>query len=248
MLGGLILLFSPRGLTSGLQLAFARVFSIPLSIGRNISLSARTEQQVEEVVSRREFNKLQNHLANVEAKLFEEQEKVKRLTGLYDRYGGTNARFVLADVISANVAKSRHELLINRGQKDGLSKGQFVLGDNSIIGAIAEASSNTARIQLLTDSQSKTAVQVRGAEAVLEGAGSNGLKVKLIPVKRKIKIGDDVYACKKPGLLDAAMKVGTVSACRRSDENPLLWDISVEPACEAVKLTDVAVIIIGSQK
>jgi rod shape-determining protein MreC len=247
MLGGLILLFSPRGLTSKIQLVFARVFSIPLSIGRNISLSAPTEQQREEVVSRREFNRLQNHLANVEAKLFEEQEKVKRLTGLYDRYGGNSARFVLADVISASIAKPRHELLINRGQKDGLSKGQFVLGDNSIIGAIAEVSSNTARIRLLTDSQSKIAVQVRGTEAVLEGA-SSGLKVKLVPVKRKIKIGDDVYACKKPGLLDSAMKVGTVSACRHSDENPLLWDISVEPACEAVKLTDVAVIIIDLKK
>ena len=43
MLGGLILLFSPQAVTSKFQFAFARFFRWPLSIGRNMPLSAKTE-------------------------------------------------------------------------------------------------------------------------------------------------------------------------------------------------------------
>ncbi|MHC4735435.1 MAG: hypothetical protein ACYTDW_13395, partial [Planctomycetota bacterium] len=42
MLTGLILLFAPQNLTNDLQFAFARIFRWPLTIGKNISLYART--------------------------------------------------------------------------------------------------------------------------------------------------------------------------------------------------------------
>jgi len=41
------------------------------------------------------------------------------------------------------------------------------------------------------------------------------------------------------------MKVGTVTKCDRDSDNPLLWDITVGPACNMEKLNDVAVIIMN---
>ena len=64
ILTGLIFLFIPQGATSKLQLGFARMFSLPLSMGRSISLSAYSGQPSSEVVSRSEYNMLRNHLAN----------------------------------------------------------------------------------------------------------------------------------------------------------------------------------------
>jgi len=250
MLAGFIFLFAPQNLTNKFQLAFARIFRWPLSIGRNISLSAHTQSArggLTDVVSRREYNKLQNHLANLTEQLYQKHQKVENLSGLRDRLPLKGAKLVLADVIREFIDGLRSEFIINRGENDGLAQGQFVLGDNSIIGTISYVSSRTALVKLVTDSTSKIAVKIAELNRVMQGTGSNSAKVQLLSIKHKVKIGDVVYASKKPGFLDAPMIIGTVAQCKRDDENPSLWDITVKPASDIERLNSVAVIIMNPQ-
>ncbi|MFA5238216.1 MAG: rod shape-determining protein MreC [Phycisphaerae bacterium] len=244
MLGGIIFLLAPQNVTSKFQFAFARIFSWPLSIGRNITLSARMEPGAADVVSRRKYDQLQNYLANVTEELNRERQKAEELSGLRNRHSLEGAGLMLADVITA----SADGFIINRGQNDGLQKGLFVLGDNSVIGTISDISPRTAKVELITETTSSTAVQMGELKTVLHGDGKNSAKVQLVSIKHKINIGDNVYACRKPGLLDAPIIIGTVAQCSRSGENPLLWDITVKPACNIQELTDVAVIIMNPQK
>jgi len=248
MLAGLIFLFTPQRLTNKFHFAFARIFSWPLSISRNISLSARTEQPLTDVVSRREYNKLQNHLMNVMKDLHQKQRKIEKLSGLYDRlYALEGAGLMVADVIRGSIDGLRNELIINRGEDDGLAQGQIVLGDNSVIGTISAVSSRTAEVKLITDSTSKIAVRIAelDVDRMMEGDGNNSAKIRLLSIKHKVKVGDIVYASKKPGFLDAPMITGTVSECRRDDESPSLWDVTVKPACDLERLNDVAVIVMN---
>jgi len=60
-----------------------------------------------------------------------------------------------------------------------------------------------------------------------------------------IKIGDIVYAQKRSGFLGTPVIVGTVAQCKSNDENPLLWDITVKPACDIESLRDVAIIVMN---
>jgi len=244
MLAGFIFLFAPQNLTNRLQFAFAHVFRWPLSMGRNISLSARAQPQLTDEVSRRKYNQLQNYLSNLTEELNQERQKVEKLSKLRNRRPLEGAGLMFADVITA----STDGLIINRGQNDGLQKGQFVLGGNSIIGTISDVSPRTAKVELITETTSNIAVEIAGLKAVIQGDGKDSAKVQLLSIKHKVKIGDNVYACKKPGLLDAAMIIGAVAQCKRDDENPLLWDITVKPACDIQKLSDVAVIIMNPQE
>jgi len=244
MLGGFIFLFAPQNLTSKFQFAFAHVFRWPLSIGRTITLSARTQPQLMDVVSRRKYDQLQNYLANLTEELNQERQKVEELSRLRNRRPLEGAGLMLAEVITA----STEGLIINRGQNDGLQKGQFVLGDNSIIGTISDVSPRTAKVELITKTTSNIAVEIGGLKTVIRGNGKNSAKVQLVSIKHKIKIGDNVYACKKPGLLDAPMIIGAVAQYKIDDENPLLWDITVKPACDIQKLTEAAVIIMNPQE
>ena len=155
------------------------------------------------------------------------------------------AKLMLADVITASIDGSHSELIINRGQDNGLAVGQFVLGDNSIIGTISNVSSRTAKVRLITDPTSKIAVKIRELKTIIQGGDKNLTKVQLLSIKHKVEVGDEVYARKKPGFLDAPMKTGTVIRCKRDDENPLLWDITVKPACDVEKVSDIAVIIMN---
>ena len=245
MLAGFIFLLAPQALTNNFQLTIARIFRRPLSIGRNISLSARTRQPFTDYISRRQYNRLQNHLANVIEQWNQEHEKVEKLSQLRDRLAWEGANVVLADVITISIDSLHSEFIIDRGEEDGLAKDQFVLGDNSIIGTISGVSSHTAKVRLITDPGSKIAVRIAGLNVsrIMQGDGGNLAKIKLLQISHKVKPGDEVYAEKRPGLLDNPMIVATVAECKIDDENPSLWDITVKPACQIDSLSDVAVIV-----
>ena len=248
MMTGVILLFAPADLTNKFQFAFARIFRWPLSIGKNISLSAHTEQPLQDVVSRREYNKLQNHLAYLTEELIQKQKKVEKLSGLRDRFSALEgANIVVADVIKTSIDGLQSGFIINRGKNEGIDKDQFVIGDNSIVGRISDVSAQTAKVKLITDPGSKIAVKVAGLviDMLMQGNGNNSAKIKLQKIKHEIRIGDVVSIQKAPGFLDAPMITGTVTKCERDGDNPLLWDITVGPACDLEKLNDIAVIIMN---
>ena len=252
LLTGLIFLFAPQRLTNKFQFAFVRVFCWPLTVGRDISLSAygfmaSAEGSHQDVVSRKRYDKLHNHLANVTEWLKQERHKVQKLSGLRNRTVWQGVRFVLADIITSTIDGLHSELIINRGEKDGLAVDQFVLANESIIGTIYKADTRTARVRLITDPASQIAVKIEGLnkDRILQGTGDNSAKVKLVPTKYRIEVGEVVHAQKKPGFLSTPVIVGTVAQCESNKDNPLLWDITVKPACDIEALTDVSVIVMN---
>ena len=252
MLSGLILLFAPQGLTGKIQLGFERVFRLPLSLGGDLALTAITEQTLGDMVPRREVNKLQIHINNLEARLRQQQESFRKLSVLYKRYDvWEGADFVLAEVITPNVKGTRNELTINYSRNASLAKDQFVLGDNSIIGTISDASAGTAHVRLFTDPKSAIRVKIGDLDVpmVLRGGGDNSAGISLVSTEHKVKVGDTVFASGAgTGFLNTPMTIGKVARCVKNRKNPLVWDITVAPACDIEKLEDVAVLIMNPQQ
>jgi rod shape-determining protein MreC len=244
MLGGLIVLFSPRAVTSKFQFAFARVFRWPLSVGRNMPLSAATEVSVQNEQTRKEAQ-YQNYIINLEEELRQKNQTLEQISGMRSRLRGLEgAQIMPVDIITASVEGKQCELIINRGSEDGLAKGLYVIGDNSVIGTITELAGRTAKVRLFTDPSSIVQVNITGLDLnmLMQGDGSNRAKIKLVPIKHKINIGDAVLVRKKPGWLDSAMIAGTVAECKRDSKTPGLWDVMVKPVCDTAKLNTVAVI------
>lgn len=250
MLTGLILLFAPQNLTNDLQFAFARIFRWPLTIGKNISLYARTKQPAPDE-NFDEKSRLENHIDNLWEQLRRQQEKIIELTGLRNRFPELEyAGFIMADVIQPFIDEKRSELTINRGQNDGLKKGLFVLGDNSIIGKISNVSPTNAKVTLFTDPASRIAVRIGNlnVDRLMQGRGKDEATIRLLPTKYKISVGDKVLARKDPGFLDVSMIIGVVASCKRDDRNPSMWDITVKPVCDIERLNSITVIIMNPQK
>jgi cell shape-determining protein MreC len=240
-LAGFIFLFSPKNMTNKLQFSFHRIFSWPLSIGRNISLSAGTRQPLGDVVSRDEYERLLNYLANVTQQRNDAQQNIEKLSKMRNKPAWERMGFVFADVITVSINDLRSELILNRGRDDGLAKGQFVLADNSIIGTISDVDAHTAKVRLFTDPKSITAVRIGGSDWLMQGNGNNLAKVEMI--KHKVKIGTEIMASKRPGFLDTPMIIGKVARCELNAQ-PLVWDIMVEPVCNIQKAENVAIIVI----
>ena len=252
MLTGLIFLFAPQRITGRFQFAFFRVFCRPLSIGRDVSVSASgimasAQGAPAESVSRTRYDKLHNRLANVTEWLKQERQKVETLSRMRNRPVWKGVKFVLADIITSTNDKLHSELIINRGSEDGLAVDQFVMAEDSIIGTICKTDSRTARVRLINDPASQIAVKIEGLskDRILQGSGGDSAKVKLLPTKYKVEAGEVVYAQKKPGYLSTPVIVGTVTQCESNKDNPLLWDITVKPACDIANLTEVSVIVMN---
>ena len=254
-LTGLMFLFAPQRLTSKFQFAFIRVFCWPLSMGRDISIStygfmASAEGSEDEVVSRERYDKLHNHLANVTEWLKQERKKVESLSGLRNRTVWQGVKFVLADIITSTIDGLHSELVINRGSQDGLAVGQYVLADESVIGTICKMDTRTAIVRLITNPVSQIAVKIEGLDKdrILQGTSNDSAKVKLLPTKYRVEVGVVVYAQKKPGFLSTPVIAGTVTQCESNKDNPLLWDITVKPACDIANLAEVSIIVMNPRK
>jgi cell shape-determining protein MreC len=251
ILAGFIFLFAPQNFTSKFQLAFVHIFRWPLIIGGDLALTAQTQQPLTGTVNRSETRYL-NYIANLEETLAQERKKFKKLDELYNTYVWEGTDFALADVITATVDGSRNELTIDCRKTTGLAKGQFVLGNESIIGTISDVFPliSKAKVELVTDPTSRIPVRIAGLKNIMKGimigSGNNSAKIEM--VKNEVEVGEKVFALKVPGFLDAPMIVGRVSECKRNQKNASLWDITVVPACNIEQLEDVAVIIMNPQK
>ncbi len=211
-------------------------------------MTAQTQQSLAGAVSRSETKYL-NYIASLEETLAQERKKFKKLYGLYNTHVWEGTDFALADIITkAPVDGSRNEFTIDCRKTTGLAKGQFVLGDESIIGTISDIfpQISKAEVKLVTDPTSIIPVKVAELKNIMKGCGNNTAKIEM--VKNKVEVGQNVFALKKPGFLDAPMIVGKVSECNRNQKNASLWDITVVPACNIEQLEDVAIIIMNPQK
>ena len=247
-LAGFILLFAPHKLTNNFQLAFAHVFRMPLNIGRSISLSSRVPQSPAEAFKQKE-TQYQNYIANLEEELRQEREKLDKLSAIRknNRRALEGAGLVYGEIITSTINKSRCELTINRGSDEGLAEGQYVLGDNSIIGVISQVWLRTATVRLITDPKSKIAAKISDLNVarIMEGNGENSAVIRLI--KSSSPKDTIVYADKTPGFLDSPLVSAKIVECTRNPQSPVLWNAIVKPACEITNLKDIAVIIMNPQ-
>lgn len=258
VLGGLIFLFSPASVTGRLQLAYARLFSWPLSVGRQVTVASRTaplneagrtldtHRQLQDKLAKlqAQHRKLRNHLANREAQLDEAQRKIDELARLRSIPEWNRMGFQQAGVISVT-GQAQSELMVDRGQDDGLAVGQYVLGDLSMIGVVSAVSAQTARIKLITDPTSRIPVRVEELDArgVMVGRGSGVAEISQVPAGRQARPGDRVYALNTPGFPSVPVVAAEVVDSRRDTDNPMLWSIRVRTVCDIANLTSVAVII-----
>jgi rod shape-determining protein MreC len=257
MLAALICLFLPENLTSRFHIAFLNLYKFTPSLGRSIPLaavapSASSDAQDDEQLSRNrrletEKKQLENHCANLWAELTAEHSKVESLSAMRARFPGlSGAGFVNADIV-AGFKGGDHRIMINRGQVDGIRKGQYVLADNSVVGLVHETQSRTSLVKLITDKELSIAVEIAGSKAVrlMKGMGKDCARIGMVPNKKHVKKGDAVYTYKNPGLLDVPMIVGNVAECKPDDDNPLLWDITVKPVVKLEELAGVTVVVMN---
>ncbi len=241
----------PHNVTTKFQFIFSSLFRFPLGTGRVIALAAQSPTHSNDVSIEdynellREKIKLRNHADTLVALLEQERSEKEELSKVSLLHAWGPHGLVPARVIQALLGSD--QIIINRGKHDKVVVGQFILADNAIVGSICALDRRQARGALITDKSSRIRVYIKSAQTnpmgLLCGLGNGTAKIPQVPTRHKVATGDPIHVQTKPGLLEVPVIVGRVSQCLPDESEPLVWDITVEPASDLGSLNRIHVIV-----
>jgi len=119
---------------------------------------------------------------------------------------------ISAAVISRSSGSWWQQLEINKGAKDGILKGQAVLGPGGLIGLIDSSTPLTSRVRLLTDPGHQIGVWIDRTKrhGILTGMGTNRPKLIFLNKNSLVEIGDAVTTSPASTLLPPNLVIGIV--------------------------------------
>lgn len=142
-------------------------------------------------------------------------------------------RVIVGEVVGVSPDPFSHEVIINKGQRDGLSAGQAVLDAHGLMGQVVQTSQLTSRVLLVSDSSHAVPVEVvrNGLRAILLGTGdADTLDLVHVPDTADIREGDLLVSSGLGGRFPRGYPVAEVSRITKEPGEPF---ISIEAAPKA---------------
>lgn len=124
--------------------------------------------------------------------LEQENRRLRDLLGASERLSD---RVSIAELLAVDLDPYRQEILINKGQRDGVFVGQPLVDAHGIMGQVVRVDRSNARAMLISDPSHALPVQVNrtGLRTLAVGNGNpNVLELRHIPLSADVELGDVV--------------------------------------------------------
>jgi len=235
-------------LESGLTYIFNPFFSGFYSFSTNVRTRVDEQmgrQELLETLKALEIERNQLIADNAKMKNLEnENETLRKYLNFFEE---TKYQSVMASVVSrAGSSSAGGELMINKGEKEGVASGLAVVNSQGIIvGKVAEAKEHVSLINLTTDSQCRLAAAVVNSDKTIGVTGGElGLTIKMeyIPQTENLQAGNIVATSGLEKGIPKGLVIGKIGEVRR--ESNELWQTAViEPLVNLNELTIVSVLL-----
>lgn len=137
-----------------------------------------------------------------------------RLKGLLELATTQVAPVATARLVGSSAASARRYAYLAIGRDKGLAPGMPVLSEKGVVGRVLEVAGRSARVMLLTDSESVLPVRRASDDVVAfaEGRGDGLLRIKLINLGlNPLKVGDLMVTSGAGGYYRPGIAVAVVS-------------------------------------
>jgi len=193
-----------------------------------------------------ENEKLKKRLEQLEAernRLLEAGATNRRLQQLLDFRSNLPAGSVTASIIANSASTWFQSCLLNKGNADGVRKGMAVVTPLGVVGQVVSATAHTAKVLLMTDSNSGVDVFVQRTRArgIVSGSLESGTIMKYVKRSEDIQIGDRLVTSGLDGVFPKGLLVGTVIKVRKQNLG-LFQYVEVMPAVNSAGTEEVLVV------
>lgn len=146
-------------------------------------------------------------------------------------------RVIVGEVVGVSPDPFSHEIVINKGSRDGVEVGQAILDANGLMGQVQQTSSFTSRVLLVSDSSHAVPVEVvrNGLRAILLGNGdTSALELVHVPDTADIREGDLLVSSGLGGRFPKGYPVAEVVRITKEPGEPFV-KIEATPLAELNK-------------
>lgn len=146
-------------------------------------------------------------------------EENRRLRELGDASSVVSGRRMIAQIMSVDLDPLRHRVLLNKGQSDGVFKGQPVLDAQGVFGQITQVGRYTSQAIMISDPEHSIPVRVNrsGLRTIAEGTGNlNKLNLPFLTGEADVKVGDLLIASGLGGVFPPGYPVAEISRVERN--------------------------------
>lgn len=141
----------------------------------------------------------------------------------------------LAELIGVNPDPFQHQIILGKGQKEGVFLGQPVLDARGVLGQVVDVSHYTCRVMLITDARHALPVEINrnGFRAIALGKGTmDELELEHVPDTADVRVGDLLVSSGLGGRFPYGYPVATVTSVVRDPGRPF----SIVKATPAARL------------
>jgi rod shape-determining protein MreC len=166
-------------------------------------------------------------------------ERFRRLRHLREQ---NDMPLVPATVIAQDLSPWFRSVIINRGTSAGIATGMPVVADAGVVGVVAGASPNAARVLLLVDPQSRVDVYVQRTRArgTVHGTAGEVCAFEYVVRDEDLEVGDLLLTSGLDTVFPKGLPVGRVTALERKPYG-LFLEAEIEPAVDLNRLEEVFV-------
>ena len=153
-----------------------------------------------------------------------EQEN-QRLRAVRESSARVVQRSLVAEIVRVDLDPFRQRVLINKGTRDGIFRGQAAIDAAGILGQVTRAGPISAEIILISDPEHAIPVQVNrtGVRSIALGTGRSGLlSLPYLPQNSDVIVGDLLVSSGLGGVYPPGYPVGKITAVTRDPGQPLL--------------------------
>jgi rod shape-determining protein MreC len=159
-------------------------------------------------------------LANLQLQRFAAlEDENRRLRDMRENSAGIADRVLVASIMNVDLDPFRHRVLLDKGARDGVFKGQAVLDAEGIFGQVSQVHAETAEVILITDAEHAIPLQSNrsGLRTIAVGTGDSGrLSLPFVTVESDLKAGDLLISTGIGGVFPRGYPVAEVTRVDRT--------------------------------
>ncbi|MGB1263343.1 MAG: rod shape-determining protein MreC [Cognaticolwellia sp.] len=149
-----------------------------------------------------------------------------------------DAKKMVAEILAVDSDPYTHQVVINRGESDGVFEGQAVIDDEGIVGQILHVGTSSSRVLLITDVTHAVPVRIlrNGVRLIANGVGAiTRLSHNHVPHSTDIRVNDMLVTSGLGGKFPEGYPVAQVSSVVQ-DEGRAFSSVQSQPVAKIDRL------------